>query len=50
MPLSKPVIKFCNKAPLGWRCTRIVNHLGPCAAVPGRWQQLLIWLKGLFNA
>lgn len=24
----------CNKAPLGWRCTRGEGHEGPCAAVP----------------
>lgn len=23
---------YCNRAPKGWRCTRISGHLGPCAA------------------
>jgi hypothetical protein len=24
----------CGKAPAGWRCTRAINHDGPCAAEP----------------
>jgi hypothetical protein len=24
----------CKLAPAGWRCTRVWNHSGPCAAVP----------------
>lgn len=28
------MVEKCAKPPAGWRCTRIVGHSGPCAALP----------------
>jgi hypothetical protein len=27
-----PTVTNCKLAPPGWRCTRVANHEGPCAA------------------
>jgi hypothetical protein len=32
----------CNKAPKGWKCTRVSGHTGPCAAVKVPWWKQLI--------
>lgn len=32
MKIMKPPV--CERAPVGWRCTRDWRHTGPCAAVP----------------
>ena len=43
-------LSLCDKAPIGWFCTRDLNHTGPCAAVSVGYSIVHAALNGLRGA